>query len=141
MPRNTVSVYIERLEDVKPEILRQLKRLNKRGYGRMLDHLIEYGKPYSEIANAKVFYCLSKGKVVSWGMAYNWRNRRWQGADKPYTYRIGKRLEVDLYTARSHRGQGYASCIAQVMRDEYKGRRLHACTEFTSIYRRLGYRQ
>lgn len=139
MPSNTVSVYIERLEDVKPKILSQLKRLNKRSNGRMLYNLMEYGKCDSGIANAKVFYCLHKGKVVSWGMAYNWRNYRWHGFG-PACYRVGKSVTVDLYTARSHRGQGYASCIAQVMRDEYKGKRLRACTEYTSIYRRLGYR-
>lgn len=143
-----LTVHVERLEDVKPQIRKQLERLNDGWDGRMSTHLEEYGDRESDIANAKVFYILRGKTVASWGMVYNNRHTRRKIVTHPITgysystcvgYRTSKANTADLYTRESQRGKGYASAIAKAMTEAYQGQRIRGCQNLTSVYKRHGF--
>ncbi len=122
-----VTVYIAPLEDLPSNIVGQLKvRCHGPWNGRMHDNLRHYG---TRAKNATIFYTMENGKVCSWGMVYNYR---WA-----YSGKVSKAWSIDIYTVKKYRGQGYGTVIATAMREEFPDRRLHGCTDLTSIYQRL----
>lgn len=133
-----VTVYIEPLETISSEIYKQLYRLNSGLSGRMQSNLNGYQEAYrnklagrhasnAQMKDAKIFYILKRGKVVSWAVVYH---------PMLDLGRFGKRWEMDIFTRVSERGKGYASAIAETVREEFAGTRISACKSMTSVYRR-----
>jgi len=122
-----VTVYIEPLESLSSKMRKDLYNLNSGIYGRMQCNLAYYGTQNARMQNATVFYILKKKKVVSWAVVYN---------PTLSLGRFSKRLEMDIFTKRAERGNGYANAIAETIREEFKGKRISACKTMSTVYKR-----
>jgi len=124
-----VIVYSEPLESISSEMRKELYTLNSGTNGRMQCNLAYYGTQNARMQNATVFYILKRNKVVSWAVVYN---------PTLYPNRFSKKFEMDIFTRKSARGNGYGTAVAETVRDAFKGKLIHACKGMTSVYRRAG---
>jgi hypothetical protein len=128
MSKEIVNVFYTPLNDISSVIRNQLLKLNNRWNGRMLENLLNYADPEDcYLKDAIVFYaCSPDGRVASWAMVY--KNQGWKGKWDTI---------VDFYTKKSERKKGYASCIAQVIREVYPNKRMYGERLNSTIFKRF----
>jgi predicted GNAT family acetyltransferase len=129
MANNYINVYIEDFKDMNPKVLKQLRKLNEGFGGRMQGNIQSIEDDTGRISQAYAYYIMGKDKIIkSWAMVY--RNRHY------YSYR--NQLIIDFYTQKKHRGKGYASTIASVIKKDYRNKTLRGATYASTVFKRAG---